>query len=140
MIAESAVGKKTSLTVLRDGEQKEFAIELGKRPDDLTGSSPVQDMEKTNPLGIAVSNLTPDIVQQFGLGDEKGVMVVGVEPESKAEEAGVLPGDLIKEVNHHDVSSVDQYLKEVQKYKEGDKITLYVLRSNKGYMAITVTR
>ena len=138
-IAESPVGQKTQLLVLRDGAEKKFAIELGKRPETMTtAESP--EIQKKNPLGIAVSNLTPEIIQQFQLQDETGVMVVGVEPDSKGEEAGVLPGDLIKEINHRGVENVDQYLKELGKFKEGETISLYILRSNKGYMAITLTK
>ena len=138
-IAESAVGQKTQLLVLRDGAEKTFAIELGKRPETMTAAqSP--EIQKKNPLGIAVSNLTPEIIAQFRLQAENGVMVVGVEPESKGEEAGVLPGDLIKEINHQGVENVDQYLKELGKFKEGETISLYILRSNRGYVAITLTK
>ena len=48
------------------------------------------EVQKTNPLGIAVSDLTPEIISQFRLQDEKGVMVVGVEPGGKGDEAGVV--------------------------------------------------
>ena len=138
-IAESAVGQKTQLLVLRDGAEKTFAIELGKRPETMTAAqSP--EIQKKNPLGIAVSNLTPEIIQQFRLQAENGVMVVGVEPDSKGEEAGVLPGDLIKEINHGEVKDVDQYLKEIGKFKKGETISLYILRSNRGFMAITLTK
>jgi serine protease Do len=138
-IAEAPVGQKTELLVLRDGTKKEFTIELGKRPDKMmVAQSP--EVEKKNLFGIAVSNLTPEIIQQFRLQAEKGVMVVGVEPDSKGEEAGVLPGDLIKEINHREVEDVDQYLKEIGKFKEGETISLYILRSNRGYLAITLTK
>jgi len=138
-IAEAPVGQKTQLLVLRGGTEKEFAIELGKRPDKMmVAQSP--EVEKKNPLGIAVSNLTPEIIQQFRLQTEKGVMVVGVEPDSKGEEAGVMPGDLIKEINHREVEDVDQYLKEIGNFKEGETISLYILRSNRGYLAITLTK
>ena len=138
-IAEAPVGQKTELLVLRDGDEKEFTIELGKRPDTMTDTQNTE-IRKKNPLGIAVSDLTPEIIQQFGLRAEKGVMVVGVEPDSKGEEAGVIPGDLIKEINHHEVTDVDQYLKELGKYKKGATISLYILRRNRGYVAITLTK
>ena len=69
-IAESAVGHETELLVLRDGTEKEFAIELGKRPETMVAAqSP--EVQKKNPLGIALSNLTPEIIQQFRLQAEK---------------------------------------------------------------------
>jgi len=139
IIAESAVGLNTQLLVLRDGAEKKFTIGLGKRPDRMT-TAQTPAIQKTNPLGIAVSNLTPEIISQFRLQDEKGIMVVGVEPDSEGEEAGVLPGDLIKEINHQGVGNVDQYLKELGKFKKGETISLYILRGNRGYMAITLTR
>ena len=138
-IAESPVGQKAKLLVLRDGDQKEFAIELGKRPETMVAAQSPEVQQK-NPFGIAVSNLTPEIIQQFQLQAENGVMVVGVEPDSKGEEAGVLPGDLIKEINHHEVTDVDQYMKEIGKYKKGETLSLYILRNNRGYVAITLTK
>jgi len=127
--------RELSLTIA----ESTFAIELGKRPETMTAAqSP--EVQKKNPLGIAVSNLTPEIIRQFRLQAENGVMVVGVEPDSKGEEAGVLPGDLIKEINHQGVENVDQYLKELEKIKEGETISLYILRSNRGYVAITLTK
>ncbi len=138
-IAESPVGQKAKLLVLRDGKEKEFTIKLGKRPETMMAAqSP--EVQKKNPFGLAVSNLTPELISQFQLQAEKGVMVVGVEPDSKGEEAGVLPGDLIKEINHKEVTDVDQYMKEIGKYKKGDKISLYILRSNRGYVAVTLTK
>ncbi|OQY47694.1 MAG: peptidase [Desulfobacteraceae bacterium 4572_87] len=92
-IAEAPVGQKTQLLVLRDGAEKKFTIELGKRPETMVAAqSP--EIQKMNPLGIAVRNLTPEIIQQFRLRAEKGVMVVGVEPDSKGEEAGIMPDQI----------------------------------------------
>jgi len=139
IIAESPVGDKTQLLVMRNGAEKTFSIKLGKRPETMM-AAPSPEVQRKNPLGIAVSDLTPEIIEQFRLQDEKGVMVVGVEPDSKGEEAGVMPGDLIKEINHHTVTDVDQYLKELGKYKKGDTISLYILRSNRGYVAVTLTK
>ncbi len=138
-IAESPVGQETQLLVLRNGAKKKFTIGLGKRPE-TTMATHGAEVQKTNPLGIAVSDLTPEIISQFRLQDEKGVMVVGVEPGSKGDEAGVLPGDLIKEINHDEVENVEQYLKRLDKFKEGETISLYILRSNKGFVAITLTK
>ena len=134
------MGQETQLLVLRETALKRnFTIGLGKRPDNMT-TAQSSEIQKTNPLGIGVSNLTPEIISQFRLQDEKGVMVVGVEPDSKGEEAGVLPGDLIKEINHHEVENVEQYLKRLDKFKEGETISLYILRSNKGFIAVTLTK
>ncbi len=139
-IAETPVGHDTKLMILRNGDEKEFTIKLGKRPETMEAAVHSPEVQKKNPFGIAVSNLTPEIIQQFQLQAEKGVMVVGVEPDSKGEEAGVMPGDLIKEINHHEITDVDQYMKELGKYQKGDTISLYILRSNRGYVAITLTK
>ena len=68
------------------------------------------EVQRKNPFGIGVSNLTPEIIQKFQLQAEKGVMVVSVEPGSKGEVAGIIPGDLIKEINYQKVTDVDQYM------------------------------
>ena len=56
-IAESPVGQETQLLVLRNGAKKKFTIGLGKRPDNMT-TAQSSEIQKTNPLGIGVSNLT----------------------------------------------------------------------------------
>ncbi|MBL7102446.1 MAG: PDZ domain-containing protein, partial [Desulfobacteraceae bacterium] len=70
----------------------------------------------------------------------KGVLVVGVEPDSKGEKAGILPGDIIREINHEAVDTVDEYSEEIGKIKSGETVYMYILRANRGFMVIKLTK
>ena len=138
-ISEYPVGKEAKILLLRNGNEKEFYVKLAKRPQTMTAANE-PEVQRKNPFGIEVSNLTPEIIQKFQLRAEKGVMVASVEPGSKGEVAGVIPGDLIKEINHEKVTDVDQYMKEIVKYKKGDTLWAYLLRKERGYLAIKLIK
>ncbi|MBC8418226.1 MAG: DegQ family serine endoprotease [Desulfobacterales bacterium] len=139
MIAEARVGQKVEIIVLRKGSEKNFDIELSKRKDTELASGS-GEMGKKNEFGIAVSNLTPETARQFNLKEAKGVLVVGVEPDSKGEKAGILPGDIIREINHEAVDTVDEYSEEIGKIKSGETVYMYILRANRGFMVIKLTK
>ncbi|MDO5717211.1 MAG: trypsin-like peptidase domain-containing protein [Tissierellia bacterium] len=59
-----------------------------------------------------------------------GVIVVRVEKESNAERAGIQTDDIIMTINGVKVKSTDTLRTELLKYKEGDTITLHILRKD----------
>ena len=64
------------------------------------------------------------------------MLIVGVEPGSKAAEAGVRQGDMVKEVNRKPVSSVSELRSEVEK---DDAVQLLVKRPNAGFVVIKIS-
>lgn len=139
MIAEAPVGKKVEILALRKGNNQTFHIELSKRKDTQYadgGGSP----ETEHDFGIAVANITPETARQFNLKDAEGVLVVGVEPNSQGEKAGIVPGDIIREINHEKVDDVNAYEKEIGKIKSGETAFVYILRPNRGFVVIKLTK
>jgi serine protease Do len=139
MIAEAPVGKKVEILALRKGNNQTFHIELSKRKDTQYadgGGSP----ETEHDFGIAIANITPETARQFNLKDAEGVLVVGVEPNSQGEKAGIVPGDIIREINHEKVDDVNAYEKEIGKIKSGETAFVYILRPNRGFMVIKLTK
>jgi serine protease Do len=139
IIADANVGQKVDIVVLRKGSKKRFNIQLSKRKDaEIVSRS--DRMDRKNEFGIAVSNLTPEVARQFNLKDTEGVVVVGVEPDGKGEKAGILSGDIIKEINHKEVDDVDEYSREIGKVKSGGTVYMYILRPNRGFMVIKLIK
>jgi serine protease Do len=92
--------------------------------------------EDSQRLGIRIAEATPETAKRFGHSEtEKGLLVVGVEPGSKAAEAGVRQGDLVKEVNRKPVTSVQELRSEVEK---DDEVQLLVKRPNAGFVVIKI--
>jgi serine protease Do len=122
-IAKMAPGTKLNLTVVRDGKEKEFTIQLGTRPAKEAEENE-QEQQPAEKLGMSVQNLTPELAQQFGYKDETGVVVTAVEDGSPAEEAQISVGTLVLEVNRQKVADVNEFWKAVK--KAGNSILLYI--------------
>ena len=133
--ARLPVGKDAMVTVLRDGKQKSFNVEVGKRPLTLADARTSRP-EKETEFGFQVADLTPQLARQLNLSDDQGVVVVGVKADSKAENAGIQKGDLIKEVNRQGVESVGQFKELIHAYQKGEEIDLLVKRMNAGYVVV----
>jgi serine protease Do len=133
-IADISVGKNIPNTILRDGKTKTVNVKIAKRDDSETLAE--QQPEGSGKLGIRIAEITPETARQFGHSEtDKGVLVVGVEPGSKADEAGVRKGDLVKEINRKPVTSVSQLRTEIEK---DDKIQLLVKRPRAGFLVIKI--
>jgi hypothetical protein len=60
-----------------------------------------------------------------------GVRVDGVSDNRPAKKAGILAGDIIKQLGEHKTSSVESYMQALSKFKKGDTTTTIVLRGDK---------
>ena len=136
LAAKLGVGDTARVTVLRDGRPKVLKVKIGKRPLTMAAASENQQKEKEGEYGFEVTELTPEVAQRYNLKETAGVIVVNVDPNSKAQEAGIQQGDLIIEVNRKDVASVKDFKNLIDQHKEKDGINLLVKRMNGGLMVI----
>lgn len=60
-----------------------------------------------------------------------GVRVDGVSDNRPAKKAGILTGDIVKQLGEHKTSSVESYMQALSKFKKGDKTTTIVVRGDK---------
>ncbi|NJN18749.1 MAG: PDZ domain-containing protein, partial [Oscillochloris sp.] len=134
------VGETITLTVLRDGEEVELAVELAPRP----GSSDAQTGQAGVTLGILGADLIPPIAQAMGLdADQQGVLIQQVMRDSPAAAAGLqgssesvtiqgLPvligGDVITGFNGEAIANVAELQQALQQL-DGDSATLTILRN-----------
>jgi len=66
-----------------------------------------------------------------------GVVISGVEPGGQAEAAGLQRGDVIQEVNHEIVKTIEEYQKAAYKVKKDESVVLLVNRQgNSLFVAI----
>jgi len=79
--------------------------------------------------GVAVADLTPNLARRLGLPSERrGVVITAVAPGTPAAEANIEPGDIIREVDRHEVHSVRDYRATVA--KSGPQLLLLVQRGD----------
>ena len=114
--------------VIRKGEKKTFLVKLGERP----GSGEYTDEEQSNRLnlGLQLETPTPEKARRYGMSDTEGLLVLDVDFNSPAAEAGLRQGDVILEVDREKVLTVEEFDKKLGDYKPGDKILLLMKRRN----------
>ncbi len=142
-VAEAHPGSAARITLLREGREMNLTVTLGERPKGRGGREPQEEgqpQEQTGKkLGLSVQNLTPEIAQQLGYHNERGVVITEVASGSPADEAGLQPGDLIKEVNRTAVQTVQDFNRATRHLTSGDSIALRVQRGeNTFYAAVQV--
>jgi serine protease Do len=79
------------------------------------------------------------MAQRYNLAETSGVIVVGVAPNSQADEAGIRQGDLIIEINHQQVASVRDFEDLMDQGRKADGINLLVKHLNGGLAVINLT-
>lgn len=108
-ISQTAPGTAVKLQIWRDGKTQDVSVTLGQLPEEADKAAPGENSSGAL-QGVEVQELTPDLSQQLDLpAKTRGVVVSDVEPSSLAAAAGLDRGDVIQEVNHKPVASIEQY-------------------------------
>jgi serine protease Do len=85
--------------------------------------------------GLALRDLDARTASRLNLRPGEGVLIVGVQPGSPADKAGLRRGDVILEVNRQKVTSVKEAQAEVQKSPESQSLLLLVRRDGASLFA-----
>jgi serine protease Do len=109
-IAMMKPGTTVKLRVSHNGVERDVSVVLGELPAQAAAVQGKEGTPSEALQGLSVDDLTPQIARQLGLpAKTPGVVVTGVESGSAAEEADLRRGDVIEEVNHKPVRSVNEF-------------------------------
>ena len=121
-----------TLTVIRDGKEKEVEVKLGELQD----HSQVGDKSKAEiELGLNVKEITPELVNRFNLEHENGVVIVNVTRDSRAHEAGFRSGDVIISIDKNVIANIKDYNRVVNELVK-DKLALFLVKRGKNTLYI----
>ena len=138
MVANTSVGTKTTVKVIRDGREKTFTVKLGELPDEPELAKAIEDEGES--LGLRVHTMTPEMAARLGVGEDvKGVVVTEVEAESPAEKANLRPGDIVIEVNRKQVENAAGFAEEIGSAPAG-KIVLLLVRRGRNTIFVTLKK
>jgi serine protease Do len=91
----------------------------------------IQSGEAQHPyLGVAVSDLTPQVSNRFGVSAESGALIAKVEPGGPADGAGIRAGDVVTGLDSTDIRSSGDLLSALRQYQPSDKVELTILRDS----------
>jgi len=128
-------GATAKIGVVRDFSRLVLDVPLTERHDVPVVVSRPQARTEVK-LGLDVQDLTAGLAEKFNLRETKGVLITKVEAGSLAQAEGLREGDLIKEVNRADVSSLGDFNRALSKIRRGDTVLLRVLRENRAFYVV----
>ncbi|HEU4620138.1 MAG TPA: DegQ family serine endoprotease [Gammaproteobacteria bacterium] len=133
LVGEHKPGDTVRLRVLRQGNPRDLTVKLGDASTADDGADTSEDSgdaeDGGQALGLTLGPLTSDSRSQLGLpSGVHGVLVVDVDPDGPAADKGIRAGDVIMEVNHRSVASVDAAVAELDKAKQSGSTALLLVR------------
>ncbi|RIK66517.1 hypothetical protein DCC62_25165 [candidate division KSB1 bacterium] len=131
-IAGFRPGTAVQVKLIRDGRERTVTVKLGERPEDPNEELTSTETRSTE-LGLAVADLSENLANEFDIQEESGVVVVEVESGSQADEEGIRPGDVIKEVDRKPVKSAAEYRRVLDQAKDRKVILLRIARGDANF-------
>ncbi|MCX7822760.1 MAG: DegQ family serine endoprotease [Syntrophobacterales bacterium] len=139
MVAATQPGTKVKVELIRDKQVKTLEIVIGAMPEEGEKISSKESLpaDKAKGWGLSVQNLTPDMAKQFGWDEsETGVIIVGIEPGSPAEDAKLKAGDLIKEINRRKIHNVRDFKQVIEGTKKTESLLLLIRRGSHTFYVV----
>lgn len=125
LVAETPVGKTVDVKIIRNGKEMNVKMKIEELTEQRMAAS--QMRQPVSDLGMQVDNVTPALRSELGIRDKSGVVVTGVTPGSPADDAGIQAGDLIKEINHHQIRNLNDYNVAMAR-TEQEKAVLFLIK------------
>jgi Do/DeqQ family serine protease len=111
-IQKKKVGQKVKLNTIRDGKGMTIEVTTTSMPDKPELPKEKEGEEK---LGARVQELTPQLALKYQIsGIKRGVVVIGIEEGSLADEIGFEEGDVILEINRKKIETLKDFEKAVK--------------------------
>jgi serine protease Do len=132
VVANTQVGNDVEVKLWRDGRTETLEVEVGRmEPQTASLAQPEaqeQEEQLAESLGAKLAAVDRDTADRFDLPAEtEGVVVITVEPDSPAAEAGLRPGDLIRRIDNEQVTTVEQVSASLAEAAQGQRSALMLV-------------
>ena len=142
LIANSTVGSRVPLQIIRGGRRESVTVVVGQRPteeqlarqvgggadDGTPGGSATGPLGGAQALGLSLIPLTPDLAQRSNIPTgTRGVAISAVNPTSDAAEKGLRPGFVILSVNQVAVATPAQVTAAVEAARRAGRRSVLLL-------------
>jgi serine protease Do len=132
IVGNSPVGKEVPVEVLREGGTESLTVVLGRRETSEAVAFPASteqepDSEEADVLGLTLSQITPELTEQFSLDLEEGLVITGINADSEAASKGLLEGDVITEANRNAITNVGDLEAQIEAATEAGRKSILLL-------------
>jgi serine protease Do len=117
-------GETAKLKVLRGGRELTVDVKIARKP------KPDGKALGRQLFGMRLRTLTPQLARDLRLSIPRGLLVVGVDPESPAQQLGVEPEDVLFQVDRFYVTDLDNLGTILEDIRPGQKVTIGIVRRN----------
>ncbi|RMH69401.1 MAG: DegQ family serine endoprotease [Gemmatimonadetes bacterium] len=140
-IAGMDPGTKIKLEYYRDGKKKTVSVTLGEL-DSQTVVAEHAEPEVSEKIGIEVATITSERARRYRLDENvEGLVITSVTPRSVAAKEGLRPGDVILEINRHEIKSIKDFQNEMKNLEAGDAVLFLIQRDeNTMFVALKVPK
>jgi len=137
-VAQTKPGTTVPVEIMRNGDSKTLEVTVKQLPGDENLAEAQNGETDTGTLnGVAVSDLDQQTRDQFHLPrNVQGAVITQVDPASAAADAGLRPGVVIQEINHHPVKNANEAIQLTE--NASDKKTLLRIWENGGSHYVVV--
>lgn len=132
LVAQTPIGQTVPVEVVRNGKHITIQVKVAELKETQIASA--KNEEPGSNWGLQVQSITPEIANQLNLNSNKGVVVRGVNPDSPAAEAGIQQGDVLLEINHQKINSVDDFLSAAKLAKKDKSSALLLVQRGNATM------
>ncbi len=134
LAAATAPNTPVKIDLLRKGEEETISLKVGTMTE---REQKIVSPEEQSDWGMVVQELTPQLAQQLGLeSGTTGVVISDIKEGSPAAVAGLLPGDLITEINRKGIKNLNDYQQTLKQIKKGENLLLLIKRSDGAFYVV----
>jgi len=90
-------------------------------------------------LGMGIYEVTEDVKQSFNLTEARGALVQTVEPGKPAEKAGILPGDVITDIDGRKINNNRELIDYISYLPVGTKVNITLIRNGQKKAVVATT-
>ena len=139
LVAESQVGERSVIKVLRQGQERTFNVTIGEMPPELVGQPIEIKSVAWDTLGLAIRKLEARDFERYAyLTDEdQGVIVASVKEQAPGYKARIPRGALIIAINDQKITDVRTFEALLQRQRDVE-ISILDVKSSHGTERITV--
>jgi serine protease Do len=149
MVVNTKPGTTVPLVLYRNNQRKSVSITIDEldleAEQNLSARRTAPNAPESQPtatgFGMTLDPVTPELARRIDLPPNVsgGAIVTDVDRNSPAARGGVLPGDVVLEVNRQKVANVSQVTRELQKVQNGQVAFLLVWRDGNNQF-VTMTK
>lgn len=152
LVAETAIDSDVEVSFWRDGKMQKTNVKVGElekaeeeglvanEHDDETPRSPANSTV-IDTVGLTLEPISDVLRQEFNIpGNVEGTVVTDVADLSEAAGKGLIPGDVIVEINQQAVSEPAKVKEIIQQAKDGGRNSILLLLNHEGDVRFVALR